>query len=88
MDTEEDQHDGGRESICSDTGGDLPGVDTDLFPQLTFTEKTEKLEVLDNLDINLRLRTRKQTFKNKRAIKSGFSRPSLKIKDEKTQGKI
>ena len=39
MDTEEDQHDGGRESICSDTGGDLPGVDTDLFPQLTFTEK-------------------------------------------------
>ena len=42
MDAEDDKHEGGRESVCSDTGGDLPGVDTNLFPLLSFKRKPKK----------------------------------------------
>ena len=42
MDAEGDKHEGGRESVCSDTGGDLPGVDTNLFPLLSFKRKKLK----------------------------------------------
>ena len=39
MDAEGDKHEGGRESVCSDIGGDLPGVDTNLFSLLSFKRK-------------------------------------------------
>ena len=42
MDAEGDKHEGGRESVCSDTGGDMPGVDTNLFPLLSFKRKAKK----------------------------------------------
>ena len=42
MDAEDDKHEGGRESVCSDTGGDLPGVDTNIFPLLSSKRKVKK----------------------------------------------
>ena len=62
MDAEDYQHEGGRESICSDTGGDLPGVNTDLFLLLTFKRKTEKLEAkscFGKFEINLMVKNKK-----------------------------